>query len=94
MRGFADRTGTPETIAMVRLLIQSDTHGTSITASLRVFSEEMRTHRMLRAEEAAQKVSAKLSMILIASFMPALFIAIGAPVVFKLLAGLSGVPHQ
>jgi tight adherence protein C len=94
MRGFADRTGTPETIAMVRLLIQSDTHGTSITASLRIFSEEMRTHRMLRAEEAAQKVSAKLSMILIASFMPALFIAIGAPVVFKLLAGLSGVPHQ
>jgi tight adherence protein C len=94
MRGFADRTGTPETIAMVRLLIQSDTHGTSITASLRIFSEEMRSHRMLRAEEAAQKVSAKLSMVLIASFMPALFIAIGAPVVFKLLAGLSGVPHQ
>jgi tight adherence protein C len=93
MRGFADRTGTPETIAMVRLLIQSDTHGTSITASLRIFSDEMRSHRMLRAEEAAQKVSAKLSMVLIASFMPALFIAIGAPLVIKLSAGLKGISH-
>jgi tight adherence protein C len=91
MRGFADRTGIAETMSLVRLLIQSDTHGTSITTSLRVFSDEMRSHRMLRAEEAAQKISAKLSMVLIATFMPALFIWVVAPVAFRLLAAFTGV---
>jgi tight adherence protein C len=91
MRGFAERAGTPEAVSLVRLLIQSDIQGTSIMMALRVFSEEMRSHRMLRAEEAAHKMSAKLSVILIFTFMPALFIAIGGPVMFKLLAALAEV---
>jgi len=91
MRGFADRTGTVEALSLVRLLVQSDIQGTSIVDALRTFSDEMRAHRTLRAEEAAQKMSAKLSVILIFSFMPALFIAIGGPVVFKLFAALKGL---
>ena len=91
MRGFADRTGTLDTQSLVRLLIQSDTQGTSITSTLRIFADEMRAHRMLRAEERAQTMSAKLSLVLVGTFMPALFIAIGAPVVIRLLAALKGI---
>jgi tight adherence protein C len=93
LRGFADRTGTAETNSLTRLLVQSEAHGTSITTTLRIFSDEMRSHRMLRAEEAAQKMGAKLSMVLIFSFMPAIFIAVGAPVVSKLITGLKAIPH-
>ena len=91
MRGFADRAGTPEVVSLVRLLIQSDVQGASIITALRIFSEEMRSHRLLRAEEAAHKMAAKLSVIMVFTFMPALFLAIGAPVVFKLFAALAGV---
>jgi len=32
-------------------------------------------------------------MVLIFSFMPAIFIAVGAPVVSKLITGLKAIPH-
>ena len=83
MRAFADRTGVEEVRALVNLLIQADNFGTSIGHTLRVFSEDLRNRRLLKAEEAANKVTVKLSMVLVACFLPALLIAIMAPIVFQ-----------
>lgn len=84
-RGFGDRTGIQETISMVNLLIQSDALGTSMAATLRAFADDMRAHRLLRAEELGQKITVKLTLILASCFLPALLIAILTPVVNRIL---------
>jgi len=84
LKGFADRAGTADVISLVRLLVQSDALGTSMAQTLRVFAEEMQSHRMLKAEEVAQKISAKLSMVLVGCFMPAILIAVIAPIIFNI----------
>ena len=85
-RGFGDRCGIQETTTMVNLLVQSDALGTSMGTALRAFAEDMRSHRLLRAEEIGQKLSVKLSAVLIAFFLPALFTAIFAPPVIRYLS--------
>jgi tight adherence protein C len=85
MRAFAARTGIRETISLVNLLIQSDTLGTSMAATLRVFAADIRAHQVLRAEEKAQTITVKLSVILVACLMPALVISIAAPVGFHVV---------
>jgi tight adherence protein C len=85
LHGFSDRTGIQETISMVNLLVQSDALGTSMSATLRAFAEDMRTYRLLRAEELGQKITVKLTIILATCFLPALLIAILTPVVNRIL---------
>ena len=86
MRAFAARTGIRETISLVNLLIQSDTLGTSMAATLRVFAADIRSHQVLKAEEKAQTITVKLSVILVACLMPALVTSIAAPVGFHVVA--------
>jgi tight adherence protein C len=91
LKGFADRAGTADVISLVRLLVQSDALGTSMAQTLRVFAEEMQSHRMLKAEEMAQKISAKLSMVLVGCFMPAILIAVIAPIIFNIVRTWKGL---
>jgi len=91
-RGFAERTGVQEVNSLVNLLIQSDLLGTSMASTLRVFATDMRDHQLLKAEELAQKVTAKLSLVLVGCFMPALIIAIIAPIIFNIVATWRGIP--
>ncbi len=91
LKGFADRAGTADVISLVRLLIQSDALGTSMAQTLRVFAEEMQSHRMLKAEEIAQKISAKLSIVLVGCFMPAILIAVIAPIIFNIVRSWKGL---
>ena len=84
-RSFGDRTGIQETTSMVNLLVQSDQLGTSMAATLRAFADDMRAHRLLRAEELGQKVAVKLTVILATCLLPALMIAILTPVGNKIL---------
>jgi tight adherence protein C len=82
MRGFADGTGIDEAVSLVNLLVQSDALGTSMAQTLRSFSDDMRSHRMLKAEEQGHKVAAKLTVVLVACFLPAIFAALLAPAVY------------
>ena len=88
MRNFGARTGIDETISLVNLLVQSDALGTSMAHTLRAFSDDMRAHRMLRAEELGHKVSAKLTIVLVACFLPAIFAAVLAPAVYTAIKGI------
>ena len=91
MRSFAERTGIEETVSLVNLLVQADALGTSMAQTLRAFSEDMRAHRMLKAEEQGHKVSAKLTVVLVACFMPATFAAILAPAIYSAIQGIAGL---
>ena len=92
MRAFADRTGISETNSLVNLLIQSDALGTSMAQTLRVYAQDMRTRRLLKAEELAQMVTVKLSIVLVACLVPALVIAVMAPVIFNIVRTWKGLP--
>jgi len=83
MRALAERTGIDEAISLVNLLVQSDTLGTSMSATLRVFADDMRAKRLLKAEEMGHKVSVKLTVVLVSCFLPAIILAIMTPIVFK-----------
>ena len=51
LRDMAERTGVNDVQSFVTVLIQSASFGTSIAEALRVFSDEMRDIRVMRAEE-------------------------------------------
>jgi len=81
LRALADRIGIDEVTGLSNLLIQTDALGTSMGQALRALSDDMRQKRMLRAEEKAQKLSVKLSIILVLFIMPALMSTIMMPTV-------------
>jgi len=91
MRSFADRTGIDDTISLVNLLIQSDALGTSMAQTLRAFAQDMRARRMLRAEDRGHKAGAKLTLVLVACFLPAMFAAILAPAVYSAITKIQGL---
>ncbi len=79
LRNLALRTGVADIDALVAMLIQSDKFGTSIADALRVHAEGMRVKRMLRAEEAAQKLPVKLVFPVVFLIFPSLFLVLLGP---------------
>jgi tight adherence protein C len=81
LRALSERIGIDEVTALSNLLIQTDALGTSMGQALRALAEDMRQRRMLKAEEKAQKMGVKLSMILVIFILPALMSTILMPTV-------------
>jgi tight adherence protein C len=69
---LADRLGIDEARSFATMLRQAEEMGTSLAETLAVFSEDMRTKRMLRAEEKALGLSAKLMIPLVLFIFPCL----------------------
>ena len=94
LRNLALRTGVEEVNTFVTLLVQADRFGTSIGESLRVFSDELRTKRKLRAEEMAAKIPLKLLFPLVFCIFPSLLCVLLGPAFIQvyrvLLPTLSG----
>ena len=95
LRNLALRTGVEDVDALVTLLIQAERFGTSIAASLRVQSEQLRTKRRQRAEETAAKIALKLLFPLIFFIFPALMVVLMGPAILQiyrvLLPAMKGV---
>jgi len=95
LRALADRTDVESVKSFAALLIQTDTLGTSIGQTLRTYSNEMRDHRMLTAEEKAMRIPVLLTVPLVACILPVIVTALMLPaiidVVRKLLPALNGV---
>jgi tight adherence protein C len=89
---FADRINLDEIRAFVLAIRQSIELGTDISDALRVFSDEMRDRRILRAEETANKLSVKMVIPLGLCIFPVILLSIMLPVVIRLLSfmGKSG----
>jgi tight adherence protein C len=94
LRNFALRTGVDEVNNFASMLIQADRFGTSIGDSLRVFADELRTKRRLRAEEVAAKIPLKLLFPMVFCIFPALLLVLLGPAFIQvyriLLPTLSG----
>jgi tight adherence protein C len=84
LESLADRLGLEEAGSFVSMLRQSIELGSDVGDSLRIFSDEMRDRRLLRAEEAANKLSVKLVLPLGLFIFPVVLLVIMLPVVIKL----------
>jgi tight adherence protein C len=84
LRNLSLRVGLKDIDALVAMLIQSDRFGTSVSESLQVYADALRTQRRLRAEEAAAKLPVKLLIPLIFCVFPSLLTVLLGPVVVTL----------
>jgi tight adherence protein C len=82
---FADRLGIEDARALATMLRQAEEMGTSLSDTLTVFSQDMRAKRMLRAEEKALALSAKLTVPLIMFIFPCLLGALMLPAAARLM---------
>jgi tight adherence protein C len=97
LRSMADRYDVDSLKSFAALLIQSDQLGSSIAQTLRTFANEMREHRLLRAEEKAMRIPVLLTVPLVACILPVIVVALMLPpildVTHTLLPALAGRSH-
>ena len=90
LANMAERVGLSDIEAMVSALIQSEKFGTSVSEALRVYSENLRLDRRMKAEEQAAKIPTKILLPLIVCIFPLLFMLILAPPIHNVLKALHG----
>ncbi|MDR7102640.1 type II secretion system F family protein [Croceicoccus sp. BE223] len=69
-RRLADMARVDEIRSFTTLLIQSDKLGTSMSSTLRVYANEMREKRRMRAEEKAHRLPVLISIPLVVCMLP------------------------
>ena len=79
LRDMGTRCGVQDVSSFVTVLIQSATFGTSIAEALRVYAGEMRDKRVMRAEEAANKLPTKMTLATMMLTVPPLLIILVGP---------------
>jgi len=79
LRNLYERTGLEDIKAFIAMMIQTEKFGTSISQSLKVFSDSLRTKRRQLAEEAAAKTTIKLVFPLVLFIFPAIFVILLGP---------------
>jgi tight adherence protein C len=87
---MGERVGIEEASMLATLLQQSAELGTSLSQSLRVYSDEMRNKRMSRAEEKAYALPAKLVIPLTLFVFPVLIITLMLPVGIRVSGAFAG----
>ena len=86
-KNLAERTNVDSVRAMVATLVQADHFGTSVSKTLRGYSDSLRIQRRQQVEEVAAKTPAKLVFPLVFFIFPALFVVTLGPSVITLLEG-------
>jgi tight adherence protein C len=85
LRELARRTGLDDIKALVAMLTQTERFGTSISQSLRVHSDDLRTRRRQRAEELSAKTTVKMVPPLVLFIFPALMVVIIGPAILIII---------
>ncbi|MGY0195902.1 type II secretion system F family protein [Leptothrix sp. BB-4] len=88
MRNLGRRTGVPAVESFVTMILQAERFGTSIAASLRVLSDQLRTKRRQTAEEKASKIGLKMLIPLILCIFPALMVILMGPAALNVMSAL------
>ena len=81
--GLARRTQVEEVINLGSLLHQTEQLGTSLTETLRIYSDEMRDKRLSRAEEKAHALPVKLTLPLGLFIFPVMLVVIALPIIVR-----------
>jgi tight adherence protein C len=82
---FADRLGLEEAASFVAVLRHSMELGGDVATTLREFSEDMRSKRMLLAEKKANELPVKMVVPLALGIFPVILMIVLLPVILKLL---------
>jgi tight adherence protein C len=85
LRAFGERSGVQDVNSFVTVMIQSQTFGTSIADALRVYANDMRDKRVMRAEEAANKIPTKMTLGTMMFTVPPLLIILVGPSVHDMM---------
>ncbi len=91
LRDMAERAGVQDVASFVTVLIQSATFGTSIADALRVYAAEMRDKRVMKAEEAANKLPTKMTLATMMMTVPPLLIILIGPSIYSIYETLQNV---
>jgi tight adherence protein C len=89
LRNLALRCGVEEIASFALMLKQADRFGTSMGDSLRVYSDELRHKRMVRAEELAARVPTKMLLPLVLCIFPSVILVILGPAVIQVVRTLA-----
>jgi tight adherence protein C len=84
LRDLSDRIGIEEARSLAVLFRQSEELGTSLTEALRVYSDEMRSQRILRAEEKANALPVKMMIPLGLCIFPVVLMIVMLPVIIRM----------
>ena len=87
---LADRLGIDEARSFATMLRQAEEMGTSLGDTLKIFADEMRTKRMMRAEAKALALPAKLTVPLILFIFPCLLGVLIMPAAFRVAQVFGG----
>ncbi len=90
LKGLAQRLHIPEITSFVAVIIDADQTGAPIARVLKDQSEQMRLERLVRAERAGAKASQLMLLPMIAFIVPAVMIAVFAPLALSFLSGGGG----
>ncbi|GAB2476542.1 MAG: type II secretion system F family protein [Comamonas sp.] len=85
LRNLAARTNVGEIQTFSAMLMQADKFGTSIGDSLRVFSDDLRHKRQMRAEELAAKIPTKMLFPLVMFIFPAIIMVVLGPAIIRIV---------
>jgi tight adherence protein C len=88
LRNLAARTGVEELGTFAIMLTQADKFGASIGESMRVFSDDLRHKRQMRAEESAAKVPTKMLLPLVLFIFPSIIMVIMGPAAIQIIRNL------
>ena len=87
---LADRTQVEAISVFAKAIVQSITFGTSVASTLQIYAREMRHQRMTVAEERANQLPVKMSVIMVIFLLPTIFLMALSPVVIRLIRMLAG----
>lgn len=87
---LAMRTQSKPIQVLCTALIQADSFGTSVTATLRLQSAEARKLRQLEAERRALAIPPKLSVVMVFFFLPVIMIVMLYPSITKMMSMSTG----
>ena len=85
LKDMGTRCGVNDISSFVTVLVQSANFGTSISDALRVYADEMRDKRVMRAEEKANKLPTKMTLGTMMFTVPPLLIVMVGPSVYDIV---------
>jgi tight adherence protein C len=86
LRHFAERSDLEEVRSLASVILQTERFGASLAKALRIHAETLRTKRMLRAEEKAQKAVVKILFPTLFCIFPAMYLVILGPATIQIVA--------
>jgi tight adherence protein C len=88
LQDLGERTGVEEITAFATVMNQSIAFGTSISDALETYANEMRHKRMMRAEELANQLPVKMSVVMVICLLPTLFLIFIGPIGIRMVRTL------